>query len=447
MSLNHNFLKGIDWNDTTGGTSLGDTFFVSKAGSDANNGTKETTKLTIDGGANSGGASSSSAIVVGSGIYPERLSLNRDYQGDISAEIVNPDGSGTPFQTNGRGTFQNFKFNLWSTCFDQGATDRQLKVIDCEFAPCINYFRVGGGSGELQLLRNRYNKGRVTVEWSRFNTFGLCQNNIYVDTEVSHEGSTNITAADRIKNELHYRGSLTIDRRIVIYMRYSLFFNCSITVVDGGVPTTYANLQAAKDAGTLLGETWFPDCIEVDPMFKGNPNAYSYVVDNASPAIQAGEAGTNIGAVKRGIVINSSTSGTLVNNQVEFEMGPNGNSLVTANGFSSGFFETDPIDLGRIYRELRFKRNGFSDYLQDVMTSDAQILTNPNPLSYGIEASDVDPDPSGEPILLSRYDWPYWLSNGGQPTYDADFSLGLLEDNPVRYIIFYWSISNNYIQS
>jgi len=455
MGTNNSFKNGINWSDATGQTALDDHIFQSESGNDStvapqNPATpyltlNKATELMNDGDTLIlGDCLYTDQRVFDSGVINALNNVTIQSDGHVVFEWPN-DGNTKGWDANGLKngwTIDGIKFTGWSSngcifTINDPASNDDYTIIRCVFEGCINRLFMNPSAGlTCQHIFNKYINSSITFRTNSINFAGTAQskNNQYINTTVDYTLLGDGTMIKDIKNELFYTGS----NLICTSDQAQLISNCIIfgtsankITVDG---TPYNNLADAQAAGVLLGESWFPNCLDVDPLYNGNPTNFQFTVQDASPAIQGGEFNTNIGGVKRGN-LQSATSAELgtspddvgetqfvssllelvnrptydpatsynINDKVEY-LGIHYNSLVNGNLGNTPdssptewealnmFRETAPIDLGRVVRSPLIVFNGLSDFINNVFDSipDGPAPLNPSKLIFEARFSDSE---------------------------------------------------------
>ncbi len=303
----HNFRIGINWTaDGTGNTPLTDYVFVDSnhpAANDSNAGTDPNNPcLTIAGGVSAAIAASFNNVVLKSGYYFHNsgtaTAITRRLWGDGAVTI---DAGGTASiltQHNSTGiniTYVNFTGFL-ITPSTPSASHRSFYFDGCTVDAGIfelgSFFAPGGAlTFQNNTLRQQFNwniNSSSAVQQLRQNIhladFYYTAGNAVINyhSNYFHSGTTYWTAA---------RAAICSHN----------LFNPNVTInVDGTVKT----LSAWQSENS-----YFPNCIEGDILFAGDPNKYqTRTVQAGSPAIRAGLSGINIGGVREGFAQNSSTT-------------------------------------------------------------------------------------------------------------------------------------------
>lgn len=484
---NHNFIRGIDWNDNTGQTENAGTQFISKSGGqpplwdnltsydefdvveynsdvyqsnvNGNIGNQPDISAQWDFVTNGYGSSiapyldltdaianrpaGNTDLILGNGIYKETIGNNSiELFGDIKCEIVNPTGLTDAFNTGGqRFILDNLRFSQWINCLTRQAGNVDNTINDCEFLDCVNVIWLNSGANVGVITNNVFLKGQTTFDLREFDPGINVSNNMFLEMDlefIDNTGGGPYTTT--MSNNLFYNMNSLVfpNNDIAERVEFCCFFNTEITVDT----TTYPTLLDDQNAGL------FPNCIEADPLFLGNPSAFEYIVSAASPLLFNGLLGTNIANAKTGNLQNSTTfewgTNPLSNSNTIFVAGPNGEYL-ELDGVNDGFRISQVIDLGRIYDSPTIKLNGLSDYLNNVPTNPGAQLRNPNPLTVAVTYS-IDNINFTTPKFF-RLDYPLWLDSDGNSTAEQDFAEGDRVANRMRYLGITFSLTNNYTES
>lgn len=379
--------------------------YVSKSGSDANPGTDpDLPKLTIN--AAMVAAVNPSIIVVGDGIYQEK---NIDLKSGVTIladGIVIMEGDGT--------------IDPAFLGFDASSTH---KVIGVTF---VNYVNIYDNQGGGNTHRNNFFTNNIYVGGFVSNAFddtegGIAQQqgdlsgNRYVNTthevvllttvnadnykECVYEGNsilkfvqaspiTIVTAASNI----HFGPNTLIDCPTVDYLEFLTFCNIEGQIKVAGV--TYPSLEDLR----ITYPTAFPNSINQSALFNtlsGEVETLDFTVQGSSPLLGAGENGTNIGAVKRGLP--QSRLSASVQNGTNTNIVFDGNVWQVQAGQTTGSIETDVIDFGLTVKSPKLTVKGLVNFLDNVPDFDNTLL-NPNKLDIEARYAII-----GEDIILKTY--------------------------------------------
>lgn len=134
---------------------------------------------------------------------------------------------------------------------------------------------------------------------------------------------------------------------------------CPITI-DG---TPYADLAAAKAAYP----TAFPNCINEDPLWVGDPTELEFGIEPTSPLIGAGVNGTTIGDLKIGELVDLSSPAE--NNDITV-----GSDIVITNPATTGNIKPTVKTLSQIRKSPIVKFNGLPDNTDDVPDNESTAI-------------------------------------------------------------------------
>ena len=331
--------------------------YVSKSGSNANNGlTPATSKLTVQGALDV--ASEGNDIIIGDGVY-EEFNLTGGSVNLIADGVVYfiGDNSGT--------LIFDGSINMTACIvYAYGIACRPKNRIhsDCFFINCVNIGNVGGVGA------NTYNRCRFINSGARTE----------VDQEFNYcifEGSSELTFLRQgfVKNsQISSTVTLSMDDEQVALD--STFCNVEGIITINSV--TYNNITDAQFANPLFfqNSTNSPSMLN---RLLGEMITMDMSVSGTSALLGAGQNGTNIGGVRRGLpqARNYTSIFGGVNSNIVFD----GNKWLVKSGETTGNITSKVIDFGLTVKSPILKLKGIVNFLDNVPDFD-NALTNPNKL-------------------------------------------------------------------
>jgi hypothetical protein len=422
--------------------------YVSKSGSNANAGTDPNAPLlTIESIATKG--TTDNIGIIGDGIYQEK-NIELTARGFISDGLVICESDGTidPF-------FINFKpslihrieglifvgfINVWNN--PAGSNRHRSNFInDCVFfggsiGDAFDDTESGNPQSLGSMQRNRYINATHTLRLITTSNIKNFRNNIY-------EGNfqfivTGATSFLTIASNCHFGANGIISLQNLAQAEAFSFSNINCPIIINGV--NYASLEEVKN----IFPTAFPNCINQPPLFNRlitEAITLDFTVQGASPLLGAGENGTNIGGVKRGIPSTRLSDSVVngVNENIVFD----GNVWQVQNGNTTGRITSDVIDFGLTIKSPTPTIKGIVNFLDNVPDFDNALL-NPNKLNLEIRYAIIGEDISAAAYKPFLFNEPMLLDTTGKSNGEAGFDWDDTVTIPIKQIQYRITLRQDY---
>jgi hypothetical protein len=436
----HNFKKGIDWaTDPTGATPLPGYIFVSKSGDDANPGTPDLPKKTINGALAE--AASFNYVIIGTGVY-------KDEETGSATSGCKLIGDGVVLVKGSPGKkFASLRIHVESLIFE--GYDYVYSHDTAAHVPTNSYIENCVLLGSKILANNgtigaHYVKGCILVGTEMIYQSGASVINGIIDS-VCYK--CDITINSNIHNSSIVGCNINITTRAyenIKWHSYNNYFDTPITIDE----ITYSDLSDQIQALPAINTF----STGADPKFS-DPEKYSFVVNTNSPLFGAGYDGTNIGRVKIGRVFTQTTDeiyNSEDNNFFEFD---GLSQFKVSEGQTEGYLVTTPIDFGKLTYVGAIPLVGVPDFVSSVPTI-APNMMNPNALVFYMRWAGLNEDITTKNYYKFRFnEIPAFKrdlngniisTNGDDQFYQIDEAEENIVAKVVQLKIF---ITNNYVQS
>lgn len=354
--------------------------YVSKGGNDSNPGTNpDFPKLTIA-SAIAAASGISQIIIVGDGVWDGFLGnvTNRHIEADGMASFIGLSGQSL-LSTTGASIIHGFRITGYSNLISSASGGQEVRFENC-IIESIPASGVGPNTptgltfSESTLIDCQFsgcgNQRFITDRMTTVNT-GLFTRGIIKNSQLG----TGINAYLGVDSDV-LQTQLSHNNNIQCVINKGNFLN----------PRTLAEYQTAFPGS-------FPNCINIDPQYIGNPSRYTQLVNigtQAAPNIvlTAGENGTPIAKFKTGKLLDAnSPEVTTPIDSVRFSVQPTGEWTIS-NGNDG--YRVIQVDLGAIVQSgIRFVLNSFVDFTNDTPT-EGNYSSTPNILHTLMEWRDED---------------------------------------------------------
>ena len=330
--------------------------YVSKSGSNANTGTDpDNPKLTIQQAIDS--SSNEDKIIIGDGVYEDDYLIpfgqDRILEGD-GIVVINRNNQNLSSSTS---TQINLIFININNAILKG---NAANPVGCTFINCANIFEnFGASAGQLidcRLINSTYQGSHLEASGTIFiNSQVLVTGGITTFSNCYIDGNSIISISDVVLAPMKYNnfeGNIIIDGNTF-----------DLSGAMSAYPTLFA--QGNINVPILLNR-------EV-----GEILTLDFTVEGGSPLLGAGENGTNIGGVRRGLPQTRKSTSIFggVNSNIVFD----GNKWLVKSGETTGNITSKVIDFGLTVKSPILRPKGIVNFLDNVPDFD-NALTNPNKL-------------------------------------------------------------------